>query len=403
MGKLNDVTCRGAKPKDARYRLPDGHGLSLEVRPSGDRVWLLYYRVEGRGTYKTLGSYPAMGLSAAREAAMAIRVGVRAGHDPRGPQPAADGSDTFETVARLWFEANKAAWVPGHAARVWNRLETDALPDLGPKGVQSINSQDVLAVLRKVEARGAVDITKRLRQSIQAIFVYAIASGLADANPALSLNAALKKTPKAKSFGFIPPEQLPWFLHRLQASQVQESTKLALLFVLHTACRSEELRGATWAEIQRDRWLIPAQRMKMDRDHAVPLSKQSEALLKRMKAIAQGPRLVDLTYNAMHNGLRKITGDAWRDPSGKPATVHGFRSTFRTAATDSELWRDEAIERALAHVEGNKVKAAYNRSLYWDERIRMAAWWSDYIETAEKAGAADAERAKRYSLDDLLS
>lgn len=400
MGKLNDATCRGAKPKEARYRLPDGHGLSLEVRPSGDRAWLLYYRVDGKGTYKTLGSYPAMGLAAARDAAMALRVGVKAGHDPRGPKPAADGNDTFETVARLWFDANKEAWVPGHAARVWNRLESDALPELGSKGVRSITTQEVLKVLRKVEARGAVDVTKRLRQSLQAVWTYAIASGLADGNPAIGLNAALKKTPKAKSFGFIPPDQLPWFLHRLNESKVQESTKLALLFVLHTACRSEELRGATWGEIQRDRWLIPAARMKMDRDHMVPLTPQSKALLKRMTAIAKGNKLVDLTYNQMHNGLRKITGDNWRDPSGKPATVHGFRSSFRTAATDSEMWRDEAIERALAHVEGNKVKASYNRSLYWEERVRMAKWWSDYLDAAAAKGKADADK---YSLDDLLA
>lgn len=401
MGKLNDATCRGAKPKEKLYRLADGHGLSLEIRPAGAKAWLLYYRPgDGKPSYKTLGSYPAMGLAAAREAAMALRVGVRGGHDPRGPKPAADGSDRFDTVARLWYEANKDAWVPAHAARVWNRLATDALPDLGDKGVRSVTSQDVLEVLRKVEGRGAVDVTKRLRQSLQAVWTYAIASGLADANPALGLNAALKKTPKAKSFGFIPPDQLPWFLRRLEQSKVQEGTKLALLFVLHTACRSEELRGATWGEIQRDRWLIPAQRMKMDRDHMVPLTPQSKALLKRLKAIAKGDKLADLTYNAMHNGLRKITGDSWRDPSGKPATVHGFRSTFRTAATDSEMWRDEAIERALAHVEGNKVKASYNRSLYWEERVRMAAWWSDYIDAAAVKGSAEADK---FDLTDILA
>lgn len=401
MGKLNDATCRGAKPKESLYRLPDGHGLSLEVRPSGSKAWLLYYRPQGgKPSYKTLGSYPAMGLAAARDAAMALRVGVKAGHDPRGPQAAEDGSDRFETVARLWFEANKGAWVPAHAARVWNRIEADALPDLGDKGMATITPQDVLAVLRKVEARGAIDVTKRLRQSVQAIFTYAVASGLANGNPAVGLNAALKRTPKARSFGFIPPEQLPWFFHRLHASKVRESTKLALLFVLHTACRSEELRGATWGEIQRDRWLIPGLRMKMDRDHQIPLTPQSKALLKRMKALAKGERLADLSYNAMHSALRKITGDAWRDPSGKPATVHGFRSTFRTAATDSEQWRDEAIERALAHVEKNKVKASYNRSEYWAERVRMAHWWSDFLDAAEAKGRAEAEN---HSLDDLLS
>ena len=400
MGKLKDSTCRGAKPTPKRYRLADGHGLSLEVRPSGDKAWLLYYRIDGKGTYKTLGAYPDMGLAAARNAAMAVRVNVKAGHDPRGPKPAADGSDTFETVAQLWYEANRASWVPGHAARVWNRIASDALPDLGDKGVRSITSQDILATLRTVEARGAIDITKRLRQSLQAIFVYAIASGLADANPALGLNAALKKAPKVRSFGFIPPEQLPWFLYRLRESNVTEASKLALLFVMHTACRSEEIRGATWGEIQRDKWLIPAARMKASRDHLVPLTPRTKAILKRMKPQAKGDRLVDLTYNQMHNALRKVTGEAWRDPSGKPATVHGFRSTFRTAATDSELWRDDAIERALAHVEGNKVKASYNRSLYWDERVRMASWWSDYLDAAEAKGVADAER---YSLDDLLA
>lgn len=401
MGKLNDSICRSAKAKEVRYRLADGYGLSLEVRPSAEKAWLLYYRpTGGKPSYKTLGRYPTMGLSAARDAAMALRVNVKAGHDPRGPQAAEDGSDKFETVAKLWHEANCDAWVPAHASRVWNRVATDALPDLGNKGIRSITAQDVLRVLRKVEARGAIDVAKRLRQSLQAIFTYAVASGLADYNPAVGLNAALKKAPKAQSFGFVPPDQLPWFFERLHRSKVQESTKLALLLVMHTACRSEEIRGATWSEIKKDRWLIPGARMKMDRDHQIPLSPQSKAILKRMKELAAGDKLVSLTYNAMHNGLRKITGDEWRDPDGRPATVHGFRSTFRTAATDSEMWRDEAIERALAHVEGNKVKASYNRSQYWEERTRMANWWSKQLEAYEREGLA---RKSSTDLSGLLS
>ena len=388
VGKLKDAACRAAKPGPKLIRMPDGQGLTLEVRPSGSKTWTLFYRVNEKGTYKTLGRYPEMGLAAARIAAEELRVGVRQGHDPRGPKAAPDGSDMFQTVARQWFEANRGGWVRAHADRVWSRLERESFPDLGEKGIRTITAPDVLANLRKMEAAGTIDSAKRQRQVIQAVFTFAIASGLADHNPALGLTAALKRTANKRHFGSVPPEQMAWFLARWNRANMPPEVDLPLRLLIHTATRTSDVRGATWDEIGKDRWTISAARMKMRRDHVIPLTPQARDILDRMRKLATGPKLTSISRDTMLRRVQSVTGKDWRDPEGEPATPHGFRATFKTAANDSELWRDGAIERSLAHVERDAVQAAYNRSKFWTERVRLMTWWSDWLTAAEAEGMA---------------
>lgn len=391
MGELNDSACRHAKPGVKLYRLHDMGGLYLEVLPSGRKTFRLSYRIAGKQRTLTIGEYPAVKLSDARKAALDARMAVRVGRDPKGAAPAADGSDRFATVAHEWFKAQAGAWKPSHAGRVWSRVERFLLPDLKDRGIREVTPRELLEVLRKIESP---DSAKRVREYAASIWTFAIAGDMAEINPAAGLSKAMPKVPKQKPRPALSAETLPGFFGRLSRSQMDPVTNLCIRLLAHTAVRPGELIGGRWAEVSGDRWIIPAARMKMDRDHIVPLTPQALALLRSLKAVAAGkPRFAELKPDTMGKALNKMMGAGVVVP-------HGFRSTFSTIANDSNLWNPDAIERQLAHAPRNKIRAVYNRALYLEERTRLMAWYSDYLDAAEAEGRADAEK---HSLDDLLS
>lgn len=386
MGELSDSICKAAKPEAKIYRLSDMGGLYLEVLPSGRKTFRVQYRLDGKQLTLTLGEYPAVGLMAARSAAVDARMMVKAGRDPKGPAPAEDGSDKFRTVAGQWYNANAGAWKGSHASRVWSRVERFLLPTLGDKSVRQITSKELLTVLQKVES---ADTCKRVREYAQAIWTFAVASDRAETNPAVGLSKALPKVPRQNHRPALTAEQLPDFFAKLRDSQMEPGTALCLRLLAHVAVRPGELIGGRWDEVQGDRWIVPGERTKMGRDLLVPLSKQVLAILAELKKLSgEGEFFARLTPDTMGKALNKMMGAGVVVP-------HGFRSTFSTIANESGLWNPDAIERQLGHAPKNAIRAAYNRALYLPERTRLMQWWSDYLIEAERKG-------DKRDLSDLL-
>ncbi|TGT90848.1 MULTISPECIES: integrase arm-type DNA-binding domain-containing protein [unclassified Mesorhizobium] len=381
---LTDIQCRNAKPSGdgSLVKLADGGGLFLAVTPAGGKYWRMAYRFEGKQKLLSIGEYPDVGLGDARALRAANKRILDNGKDPAVNKAiaATGGPEAFETVAREWLEAQKAAWVPEHYQRVLGRFEADVFPEIGAMRCRDISAAKVLEVLKKVEQRGALDVTKRIRQSIGKVFRLAIATGRDERNPAADLVDALKARPKVKHMAALEADEICEFMSKLAAYDGERQTRVAIELIMHTMLRTNELRFGKWTEIKGDHWLISAERMKMSRDHKVPLSRQAKALLGELKAIAGNSEWIvpgagrekPISQNTMIFALYRLGYHS-------RLTVHGFRSTASTILNESGLWSPDAIERQLAHVHGDKVRSAYNRSEYWAERVRMMEWWSNYL------------------------
>ncbi|MER9524006.1 tyrosine-type recombinase/integrase [Mesorhizobium sp. M0292] len=367
-------------------KLADGGGLFLAVTAAGGKYWRMNYRFEGKQKLLSMGEYPATSLADARALLLSNKRLLKANKDPalHKADAATGGPDAFETVAREWLEAQKEAWVPEHWQRVLSRFEKDVFPVIGKMRLRDIGAPKILEVLRAVEARGALDVTKRIRQSIGAVFRLGIATGRADNNPAADLVDALKVRPRVKHMAALDADDIGEFLGKLKGYDGERQTRLSIELIMHTMLRTNELRFGTWSEIKGDHWLISGERMKMSRDHKVPLTKQSLRLLAELKTIAGDSEWIvpgvggdkPISQNTMIFALYRLGYHS-------RLTIHGFRSTASTILNESGLWTADAIERQLAHVHGDKVRSAYNRSEYWAERVRMMTWWSDYLTERE--------------------
>ena len=382
---LSDAACRNAKPSEKQRKLTDDKGLYLLVLPSGGKSWRYAYRFEGKQKALALGQYPAVSLVAARGKRDDARKLLDAGIDPSAEAK----SDTFESFARRWHDTNKGQWVPAHAERVLSRIERDVFPTLGQRPITQIEAPDVLDVLRKVEERGALDISKRLRQSIGAVFRFAIAEGKAKTNPAADVGDALKPKPKVKHFAALKAADVPALVQAIRAYDGEAQTRLALLLTLHTFVRTNETRFARWSEFEdldgdAPLWRIPKERMKMGREHLVPLTPQVVALLRELREVNDGDMLFGgMSQNTMIFAL-------YRMGYHSRLTVHGFRRMASTILNEQGFNRDW-IERQLAHVD-DEVRGAYNAAEWLTGRREMMQWWSDYLSPAIHVSMVDSRQ-----------
>jgi integrase len=385
---LTDAKVRTAKPRAKKYKMFDGDGLYLEVLPTSAKYWRMKYYFGGKEKLLALGVYPHISLADARDRRAQARKVLAAGNDPGEAKKEAKrlavskSHNAFEVIAREWLEIRKHEWTPGHFRAKRCQVETHVLPKLGKRPIAEITAPDVLAMARVVEGRGTLHTARRVMQVTGQIFMYAIATGRAERNPVPDLRGALK-TPIVKHYSFLRENELPLYLKKLETYHGDLQTRLALRLLLLTFVRTIELRGARWTEIDWDKceWRIPPDRMKMNEQHIVPLSRQAVAVLREL---AKLPEKREYVFPNEHNPTTFMSENTmlyalYRMGYRSRATGHGFRSTASTILNEHGF-RADVIERQLAHSERDTVRAAYNHAQYLPERREMMQWWADYLD-----------------------
>lgn len=386
---LTDLDCRTAKPKDKPYKLSDGNGLQLWVAVAGSRNWRFAYRRDGKQRSVLLGAYPTVGLGEARRKRDQARREMWEGRDPAdmvAEQKTEPADRNFRTVALAWFDTVKGGWKPAHAERVWSRMKRDALSEIGEMALDDIEPRHVIDLIRKIESRGALDISRRIRQSIGQVFRYAIVEGWVRSNPASSdINVVLKPKPKVRHFAALKENELPGFFRQLATYDGERRTTIALLVTIQTMVRTKEIRFARWSEISNldgkaPLWRIPADRMKMEREHVIPLARQTVALLKELRGLTGSyEHLFPAPTKKGVMSENTMLYAMYRMGYHSRATVHGFRTTASTVLNENG-WDENWIERQLAHDDDDEVRASYNAAEYLDGRREMVQWWCDRLD-----------------------
>ncbi|MDR1031697.1 MAG: tyrosine-type recombinase/integrase [Holosporales bacterium] len=384
---LTDTVCRNAKGRDKIYALTDEKGLCIEVYPNGGRFWRLYYRHAGKKKRMALGVYPEVSLKDARDKRDELRKIIKAGEDPaeirkKDKLEAREAlQNTFKNIALEWLEKKRSSVTEGQIFEITRRLEMNVLPFLGSIPIKRISPRDLLATIRKVEERGALEMAHRTLQYVGQIFRYAIANGRAEHDITADLRGALIP-PKVNHYAYFAEKEFCEFLGGFHEFRGNVLTKLALELLILTFVRSGELRGAKWEEFDFDKrqWRIPAERMKMKEQHIVPLSEQTVVVLEKIRKFSPDEGLLfpcrtDTSKSISDNTLSK----AFRDQGyrGK-ATPHGIRATASTILNENGF-KPDVIERQLTHCERNKIRASYNHAQYLPERKEMMLWWGEYV------------------------
>ncbi|WP_210547289.1 integrase arm-type DNA-binding domain-containing protein [Rhodoferax sp. PAMC 29310] len=373
----------------------DGFGLYLELTKAGGRYWRMKYRYGGKEKRLAFGVYPGVSLKDARELATKARQSLKDGSDPGElrrvdkAKTAFETVNTFEAVARDWMKHQAARWDTETAGRIRATLENDIFKTLGSRPLAAIKPGEIMAAVKKIEARGAADQAGRVLQRVKAVYRWAVIHERIEANPMLDLVPSEVLKPRTVQHrAAMTDKELPEFLPKLAAYEGDPTTVHGLRFMILTATRPGETRGALWTEFDLDAalWVIPAERMKMRTEHRVPLSAQAVEILQFMKPLSGDCALVfpspvyrskPLSENTFNSALARM-GYKYT------ATAHGFRALFSTVANECG-WNPDVIERQLAHKEANEIRAAYHRSTYLKDRERLMQWWADYLD-GRKAG-----------------
>jgi integrase len=386
---LKELEARYATKRAKDYKLADGGCLYLLVRPNGSKLWRFKYRFGGKEKLLSLGRYPDLSLAEARLRRAEAKVALAKGIDPGAKETAAPAM-TFEEAARAWHKNRLEALDGGHASRLLTRLERDAFPALGARDLRSVISGDVLAMVRSVEARGALDVSRRLKQHVSQIYRFAIPQGWADQDPAAYLSDLLKPKPRTRHMARVGLNELPALVRAIDRYDGEETprrravTRAALLFTLLTWARTNETRLARWAEFEEfdgaePLWRVPAGRMKMEREHLVPLASQVVALLAEVRAYSSGGYVFGGDKPSQPISQNTMIYACYRMGYRGRRTVHGFRGLASTWANEAECYRSDWVETALAHVDRDDVRSAYNSALYLTPRRRMLEDWAEVV------------------------
>lgn len=388
---LTDTAVRAAKPSEKPRKLADEKGMFLLVQPSGGKLWRLKYRHLGKEKKLSLGRYPEVSLKDARSRCDAARKLIAAGIDPseakRAEKVAAlhSAANSFKAVGDEYLEKmakEKRAVVTVNKSRwLLSLLE----PAIGNLAVDAITPADLLAPLRKVEQKGHLETARRMRSLAGRVFRYAVATSRAHNDPSAALRGALVAPVAKHHAALVDPKQVGGLLRAIDGFDGQPMTRLALKLAPLVYARPGELRAAEWSEFDLEAalWRITASKMKMRQGHDTPLSGQAVAILREAMALTGHYKYVfaslypgtrPMSENTLNAALRRL------GYSSDEMTAHGFRAMASTLLNESGLWTTDAIERSLAHRDSNAVRAAYHRGAHWQERVRMAQWWSDYLD-----------------------
>lgn len=394
---LTDMAIRRSKPLDKPYKVTDSNGLYLLVNPRGSKLWRVKYRMNGVERKLALGAYPEVSLADARAARDAARKHLARDVDPNSAKRQARieasirAGNSFATVAAELIEKKTREGLAEPTLKKMRWFVKLLGAEFGKRPVTEITPQEILHELRKHERRGRFDTTNLLRAFVSRVFRYAVATASADRDPAQLLIGALI-TPKVKHFAAITdPVEFGGLLRAIDDYQGDPSVMYALRLAPHVFQRPGELRQMEWAEIDFDKavWTIPIAKMKMRQPHSVPLSLQVSAVLKEMQALSGSGRYV---FPSIRTGERPISDNTMNAAmrrmgySKDQMTAHGFRTSASSLLNESGKWNPDAIERALAHTVAGSVRRIYNQAAYWQERVKMAQWWSDYLDELRKSG-----------------
>ncbi len=381
--KLNARQVETVKPKE----MTDGGGLYLEVSASGAKYWRMKYRYGGKEKRIAFGVYPHVSLADARQKRETAKKLLASGTDPAEVKKAdklaqrLSSENSFEAISREWHKAKADRWSLGYREEIMSTFEADIFPYIGKRPIAEITPLELLDVLQRIEKRGALEKTHKVRQRCGEVFRYAIITGRAEYNPAPDLASALS-TPKKQHYPFLSAEEMPYFIRDLEGYTGSIITKNAAKILMLTGVRTKEMRFATWQEIDLESglWEIPAERMKMRRPHIVPLSTHVIALFKQLLPITGHYPYIFIGRNDRKKPISKETVNQVIELLGYKgrATGHGFRHTMSTIL--HEQGYDSAwIELQLAHVDKNSIRGTYNHAQYLEGRREMLQWYADQI------------------------
>lgn len=384
---LTELAIKNLKPKDQLYRITDGGGLSLEISPSGGKLWRWRYYYQGKGQVLALGKYPAVSLADARKRRDEARETLEAGKHPTREKKlqkirkAHDGENSFEKIARRWLEMKEEGLNAKYRKQCLTRMEQHVFPLIGPLPISDITIPDVVEVVERIGKRGTVETAKRMKQLIGQVFRYAAQRGLCQHNPAADLRDILPSA-EEKHHACIHPSELPEFIAKIEGRK-NDFTKYAIKLLMLTFVRTGELIAAKWDEIDWDKeeWHIPKERMKMKRPHVVPLSTQTLAILKQLQAVTGDKAHIfhSPASKAMHMSNGTVLMGLRRMGYQNKMTGHGFR-TLASTLLNEKGYAPDVIERQLAHEDEDKIRSAYNRAEYLLERTKMMQEYADYLD-----------------------
>lgn len=390
--QLTNTEIKLAKPRDKEFNLSDGNGLALRVKPNGSKQWLFnYYRpYSNKRANISFGSYPEVSLIIARRKRDEARSWLAQDIDPKEKREedtlalTMAHNNTLEHISTQWLHVKKSEVTANHADKILSSLKLHVFPALGNHPLHKLTAPKVIETLKPIAAKGSLETVKRLSQRLNEIMVYAVNTGLIQTNPLAGISKAFQ-APQKQHLPTLKPEQLPDLMKALTRASIKLTTRCLIEWQLHTMVRPSEAAGATWEEIDiaNAQWNIPASRMKKKRAHTIPLSTQSLALLKIMQPIS-GHR--EYVFPADRNPKRHANNETANVALKRMGfsgilVAHGLRSLASTTLNEQGFDPD-IIETALAHIDKNEVRAAYNRAEYLQRRTVMMEWWSQHIESA---------------------
>lgn len=392
---LKDLEIRVLKPGDRTYRRTDERGLYIEVRPGGAKLWRFKYRHLGKEKRLALGRYPEIGLAEARRKRDEAREKLRDGVDPLAERKRDklialyNAANTFGDVANQYIDKMVAE---GRADATTSKAKwlLEQLEPIAARPISDLKPVDVLAALKRIEAKGKFETARRCRSFASRVFRFGVATGRGENDPTSVLRGALV-TPKVQHHGAIlEPQAIGELLRAIDSYSGHLITRLAMQISPHVMARPGELRMAKWPEFDLEGavWKIPPERMKMRRPHAVPLSRQVVSYLRQLHELTGSEGYAfpafhtsrrPLSENTINQGFRRLGYAAGE------VTAHGLRTTASTLLNESGKWSPDAIERSLAHADKDSIRGIYNRGFYWEERVAMHQWWSDYLDELRAA------------------
>lgn len=388
MPQLTEAKLRSIKKSGRIERFHDSGGLYLELSTAGGKHWRWKYKFEGKEKRLSFGAWPDVSLKEAREKRDTSRRTLGKGVDPGKKSAKPDrqlaGTATFQAVAEEWVKNQKNIWVETHAETVENRLAGNVYPYIGDNPIADVAPQEVLALLRKIEERGAYEVAKRVLGICSLVFRYGVAIGVVASDPCRDLRGALVPRQKGQFAALTKPKDVGILILAIDEYKGSGVVRAALKFSALTFCRPGEIRKAEWAEInfETKEWTIPEGKMKARVEHRVPLSNQALSVIESLRPLTAhgrylfpGPRGVDkpLSENAINVAIR-IMG------YGKnQMTAHGFRAMASTLLNESGH-NPDVIEAQLAHTGADKIRAIYNRAQYMEKRRILMQAWADYLD-----------------------